>query len=72
MERRSECHSNQRSNAGGCSLISLEWLDGGQSMAKSEAAKQVKLGFWVAAGFWVFALVAVIICVLILKAVGSH
>jgi uncharacterized membrane protein YccF (DUF307 family) len=40
-------------------------------MAKSEAARQVKLGFWVALGFWVFGLVAIIICILILKAVGS-
>lgn len=39
-------------------------------MAKSEAAKQVKLGFWVAAGFWAFGLVAVIICVLILSSLG--
>jgi hypothetical protein len=40
-------------------------------MPKSEAARQVKLGFWVAAGFWVFGLVAVIIVILILKSVGS-
>lgn len=42
------------------------------AMARSEAAKQVKLGFWVAAGFWVFGLVAIIILVLILRAMGSN
>jgi hypothetical protein len=40
-------------------------------MPKSEAAKQVKLGFWLAGGFWAFGLVAVIIIVLILRSVGS-
>lgn len=39
-------------------------------MPKSEAAKQVKLGFWVAAGFWAFGIVAVIICILILHSMG--
>lgn len=40
-------------------------------MPKSEAAKQVKLGFWVAAGFWAFGIVAIIIMCLILKSMGS-
>jgi len=38
----------------------------------SDAAKQVKLGFWIAAGFWAFGVVAIIIMVLILKSVGSQ
>lgn len=38
----------------------------------SEAARQVKLGFWVAAGFWAFGIVAIIICLLILRSMGSH
>jgi hypothetical protein len=40
-------------------------------MPKSEAAKQVKLGFWVAAGFWAFGLVALVIMMLVLHSVGS-
>lgn len=40
-------------------------------MPKSEAAKQVKLGFWVAGGFWFFGIVAIIVIALVLKAVGS-
>lgn len=40
-------------------------------MAKSEAAKEVKLGFFVAAGFWAFAIVLGILLALMLRAVGS-
>lgn len=40
-------------------------------MPKSEAAKQVKLGFFVALGFWVFGVIAIIICILMLRALGS-
>jgi acyl dehydratase len=37
-------------------------------MAKSEAAKEVKLGFFVAAGFWVFIIVIGIIMAFAVKA----
>ena len=40
-------------------------------MAKSEAAKQVKMGFFIAGGFWAFGVVAIVIMVLILKSLGS-
>lgn len=45
--------------------------EGSNVMAKSEAARQVKLGFWVAAGFWTFGIVAIIIMILIVRAMGS-
>lgn len=41
-------------------------------MAKSEAAKEVKLGFFIAAGFWAFGIVLMIILAFALKAVGSR
>lgn len=37
-------------------------------MAKSEAAKQVKLGFYVAAGFWLFGIVVAIFLLMIVMA----
>lgn len=37
-------------------------------MAKSEAAKQVKLGFYVAAGFWLFGIVVSIFLLMIVMA----
>jgi hypothetical protein len=37
----------------------------------SQAAQQVKLGFWVAVGFWIFAIVMCIILLLILGSFSS-
>jgi acyl dehydratase len=41
-------------------------------MAKSEAAKEVKLGFFVAVGFWVFGIIAAVILVFVLMALGKR
>lgn len=40
-------------------------------MAKSEAAKEVKLGFFVAAGFWIFFIILGIIAAFMLKALAK-
>ncbi len=37
----------------------------------SEAAKTVKFGFWVAVGFWAFAVVAALILMISLRALAA-
>jgi hypothetical protein len=37
----------------------------------SEAAKQVKFGFWIAAGFWAFFIVLAFILLLCIRALGE-
>ena len=40
-------------------------------MAKSEAAKQVKLGFFVGAGLWLFAIVLMVMLMFVLGSLGG-
>lgn len=35
----------------------------------SKAANDVKMGFWIAAGFWIFLLVMAVVMILVLRAV---
>jgi hypothetical protein len=37
----------------------------------SEAARQVKFGFWVAGGFWLFFIVVSIFLILAVRAIGK-
>jgi hypothetical protein len=37
----------------------------------SEAAKQVKFGFWIAAGFWLFMIIVCVFLMLAVKALGN-